>query len=88
MPIHSIHSRPHKTVASTPEEIDADVNAIMANLGTTHRDFVHASETYNSDFFNGEPFEFQNALARALIARFPSYSNNYWTKLAATPGTV
>lgn len=83
MPIENLLNKPKRVVASTPEEIDKDVNLIIANLGSSHRDFVHASETYNSDFFRDESPEFTRALVRALKAKYQGYSNSYWDKLSS-----
>lgn len=70
----------HKTVAMTEEEINSSVVSIIGSLGSSQRDFQHASEMYNSDFFRDEPLEFKVSLCNALLVHFKGHQNHYWTK--------
>lgn len=70
----------HNTVASTEADVDNTVMSIVGSLGTNQRDFQHASQMYNSDFFKGESREFQTRLCAALSAHFKGHQNHYWTK--------
>lgn len=63
------------------EEIEMTVHKIVSRLGTSSRDFDHASQQYNSDFFKGEPAEFKIRLCTALAKHF-SLTNTFWSKNA------
>lgn len=63
----------------TEEQINSAVADIIASLeGTTERDFVRASEEYNSVFFKGLPPAFVKAACSALNDHFISNKNNFW----------
>jgi hypothetical protein len=65
----------------TEDQINAAVSDIVASLGgTTERDFVRASEEYNSVFFRGLPPTFVKRACAALSEHFISNTNNYWVK--------
>jgi hypothetical protein len=64
----------------TPEEIERVVTTVIASLGNTARDFEHAVQQYNSDFFKGEPGYFQQRLCGALAQHFLPRVNTFWSK--------
>jgi hypothetical protein len=64
------------------DEIDAQVISVISSLGQTYRDFGLASKTYNLAFFKGEPKEFSQALALALINHYPMWPNLFWNNLS------
>jgi hypothetical protein len=69
--------------AMSDPEIDRLVNKVLSSLGTTARDFEHASREYNSDFFQDEPDEFRRRLCRALQLHFKHVgTNTFWNKNA------
>lgn len=63
------------------EEIEMIVHKIVSKLGTSSRDFDHASQQYNSDFFKGEPADFKTRLCSALSRHF-TLTNTFWSKNA------
>jgi len=67
----------------TDEQIASAVADIIAGLGgTNERDFVMASEQYNSTFFKDMPVQFVKAACSALRDFFPNNINNFWVKKA------
>lgn len=58
------------------------VQTIVLSLGTTYRDFTHASEIYNSVFFRNESASFKVALCTALSNHFEGMTNLFWEKAA------
>lgn len=65
----------------TEDQINAAVSDIIASLGgTTERDFIRASDEYNSVFFKGLPPLFVKRACIALAEHFLANTNNYWVK--------
>jgi hypothetical protein len=78
---HTSAISPQPRILETPDQIEADVALIVATLGNGYRDFFHASEFYNTEFFKDETKEVTLALAQALVNNFPSWPNLFWNKL-------
>jgi hypothetical protein len=70
------------------ETEERKVQLIVMSLGTTYRDFVHASATYNLVFMRGETTEFKTSLCRGLAMHFAGWNNPFWNKIAGIPPTV
>jgi hypothetical protein len=66
----------------TDDEIDRAVQAALASHGRSARDFEHASQHYNSDFFRDEPEEFKRRMCVALHSAFQPRQNPFWQKVA------
>ena len=67
----------------TEEQITSAVSNIIAGLeGTTERDFVRASDQYNSVFFKDLPPAFVKAACSALNEHFIGNRNNFWVNKA------
>jgi len=89
-PHHQQHSG-YQSLANTDtvgvepsnDELEAQAALIVSTLGGTYKDFVHASETYNSDFFRGENTGFTKYVVQALVQHFHNYTNLFWNKLNA-----
>lgn len=65
------------------EEIDRLVGVVVKSLGSSMRDFEHASQEYNLDFFQGEPDEFRRRLCKALSNHFSHVATNaFWNQNA------
>ena len=67
----------------SPDYYQQQAANIVGSLGSTYRDFGHACEQYNSEFFRDEPVEFCRALAQALTQHFQGQgmTNPFWIKL-------
>lgn len=66
----------------TEQQMDDAVNSALASYGRSPRDFDHASQHYNSDFFKGESAEFKRRMCRALHHAFLPLVNTFWQKNA------
>lgn len=71
--------------AMTEEEIDAAVVDILAQFGDSERDFVHASQMYNSVFFRDLPVAFKKRACLGLRNHFQNQTNNYWNEQSENP---
>lgn len=80
MPITHLHQKELASRPMSSEEVDRIVMNIVTDIGTTYKDFQHASSTYNSVFFHGESPEFKRELCRALKNHFGSFQNSFWNK--------
>lgn len=67
----------------TDSDISKMIQSIVGSLKCNARDFEHAKQTYNSDFFKGESAEFKREVCKALHTFFaPVGTSLFWKKQA------
>ena len=67
----------------TDTDIDKMIQSVIGSLKCNARDFEHAKQAYNSDFFKGESPEFKQAVCKALHTFFaPVGTSLFWKKQA------